>query len=155
MPEKFKLSEITSKITKGTTPSIKDGGFSTEGINYIKAESVGYDGRIDTSKFSFISLDIHKKFKRSQLEENDILFSMAGVHLGKSAIVKKEYLPANTNQALALIRHIPDIVNPSYLLFFLQQKSVVSFVNNSTSQSAQPNINLQEIGNLNIYLPYF
>ncbi len=149
----YKLSEITSKITKGTTPSSKDGGFSTTGINYIKAESVGYNGRIDSSKFSFISLDIHKKFKRSQLEKNDILFSMAGVHLGKSALVKKEYLPANTNQALALIRHIASIVNPYYLLFFLQQKSIINFVNNSTSQSAQPNINLQEIGNLDIYLP--
>ncbi|KZM38787.1 hypothetical protein OA92_08760 [Marinomonas sp. SBI22] len=148
-----KLTDITSKITKGTTPSKKDGGFSESGINYIKAESVGYDGRIDSSKFSYVTEAIHNKLKRSQLDVDDILFSMAGAHLGKSGIVEEKHVPANTNQALALIRPKQDIVEPLYLLYFLQQKEVVYFVNNATSQSAQPNINLQQIGNLEIRLP--
>ncbi|HIF9352280.1 TPA: restriction endonuclease subunit S [Photobacterium damselae] len=149
----YLLSEIASKITKGTTPSKKDGGFSESGINYIKAESVGFDGRIDRSKFAFISEDVHHKLKRSQLEVNDILFSMAGVHLGKVALVEEQHVPANTNQALALIRPITSLVNPLYLLYFLQQREVVHFVNNATSQSAQPNINLKQIGDLEIRLP--
>ena len=147
------LSELTTKITKGTTPTKKDGGFSKEGVNYIKSESVTFDGRIDESKFTFISSEIHKKLKRSQLEENDILMSMAGIHLGKTAIVRTRHLPANTNQALALIRPIKNKICPDYLFYFLQQSSVVHFINNSTSQSAQPNINLQEIGSLKIKLP--
>jgi len=149
------LSELTTKITKGTTPSKKDGGFSSSGINYIKAESVGHDGRVDNTKFSFISISVHEKLKRSQLELNDILFSMAGVHLGKSGIVEDKHLPANTNQALALIRPNQDVIYPKYLHYFLQQKSMVRFVNNSTSQSAQPNINLADIGNLKIRFPEF
>ncbi|MFH4735499.1 restriction endonuclease subunit S [Vibrio diabolicus] len=149
----YLLSEIASKITKGTTPSKKDGGFSESGINYIKAESVGFDGRIDRSKFAFISEDVHHKLKRSQLEVNDILFSMAGVHLGKVALVEEQHVPANTNQALALIRPITSLVNPLYLLYFLQQREVVHFVNNAISQSAQPNINLKQIGDLEIRLP--
>ncbi|MCD8549185.1 MAG: restriction endonuclease subunit S, partial [Shewanella xiamenensis] len=60
---------------------------------------------------------------------------------------------ANTNQALALIRPINSLVNPLYLLYFLQQREVVHFVNNATSQSAQPNINLKQIGDLEIRLP--
>ena len=151
--KEYKLSEITNKITKGTTPTAKDGGFLEKGINFIKAESVTLDGRIDSSKFAYISIKVHSKFKRSQLELNDILFSMAGVHLAKSAIVKDIHLPANTNQALALIRAVPKIVNPKYLYYYLQQNKIVKYVNNSTSQSAQPNINLQEIGNLSIILP--
>ena len=149
----YLLSEIASKITKGTTPSKKDGGFSDSGVNYIKAESVGFDGRIDRSKFAFISDDVHHKLKRSQLEVNDILFSMAGVHLGKVGLVEEQHVPANTNQALALIRPITSLVNPLYLLYFLQQREVVHFVNNATSQSAQPNINLKQIGDLEIRLP--
>lgn len=130
-----RLADIASKITKGTTPSKKDGGFSEAGINYIKAESVGYDGRIDSSKFSFITEDVHNKLKRSQLEVNDILFSMAGVHLGKVGVVEQKHVPANTNQALALIRLKGDLVKPLYVLYFLQQREVVHFVNNATSQS--------------------
>ena len=149
------LSELTTKITKGTTPTKKDGGFSSEGVNYIKSEAVTFDGRIDESKFTFISSEIHKKLKRSQLEESDILMSMAGIHLGKTAIVRTRHLPANTNQALALIRPIRNKIYPDYLFYFLQQSSVVYFINNSTSQSAQPNINLQEIGSLNIKYPEY
>jgi len=148
-----KLKNLSLKITKGTTPSKKDGGFSSAGINFIKAESVNYDGRIDSSSFSFIKEDIHNKFKRSQLEENDILFSMAGAFLGKTGLVEKKHLPANTNQALALIRLKKELVCPKYIYYFLRQKSVIHFVNNATSQSAQPNINLQEIGDLNIRFP--
>ncbi len=147
------LSELTHKITKGTTPSKKDGGFSDDGINYIKAESVGFDGRIDESKFSFISEGVHEKFKRSQLEENDILFSMAGVHLGKTALVEKRHVPANTNQALALIRPNTAVIYPKFLLYFLQKREVVHFANNATSQSAQPNINLKDIGSIEVCYP--
>ena len=147
------LRELTSKITKGTTPTAKDGGFSEYGVNYIRAESVGYSGELSTESFKKIDPSIHEKLKRSQLEENDILFSMAGAFLGKTGLVRKKHLPANTNQALALIRPIRDLVDPNFLLYFFRQNSVVSFVNGSVSQSAQPNINLQEIGSLNIKLP--
>jgi type I restriction enzyme, S subunit len=148
-----KLNDITVKITKGTTPSKNDGGFADNGINYIKAESVSYDGRIDESTFSFIDESVHKKLKRSQLEENDILFSMAGAYLGKTGFVTKEHLPANTNQALALIRVNNKIANPKFIHYYLQQNKIIHFVNSSISQSAQPNINLQQIGDLDIILP--
>lgn len=47
------IGEITEVVTKGTTPSEKDGGFSDGGINYIKSDAVSYDGRIDRSKFVY------------------------------------------------------------------------------------------------------
>lgn len=138
------------KITKGSTPTKTDGGFSDRGINFIKAESASFDGVLDDSKFVFVSERVHEKYKRSQLEEKDILFSMAGAFLGKTGIVETKHLPANTNQALALIRVNNKLANPKFVLYCLQQRRVVYFVNNSISQSAQPNINLQQIGDLDI-----
>ena len=84
--KKCKLRDLTIKITKGTTPTTIGHKFVETGVNYIKAESILLDGRIDPSKFGFISLQTHEKLSRSQLEENDILFSMAGMVLGKSAL---------------------------------------------------------------------
>jgi type I restriction enzyme, S subunit len=98
-----RLGELTEKITKGTTPTTIGHPFIENGINFIKAESILMDGSIDPSKFVFIDSKTHSKLKRSQIEENDLLFSMAGMVLGKTAVVKKEFLPANTNQALAII----------------------------------------------------
>jgi type I restriction enzyme S subunit len=151
--ETVQLSDLTTKITKGTTPTKNDGGFVQEGINFIKAECVTMNGSIDVTKFTFVTEEVHNKYARSHLQEGDVLFSMAGVILGKTAIVQSHHLPANTNQALALIRPKQNTIASPYLHYFLQNPSVFHYVNNSTSQSAQPNINLKEIGDLEITLP--
>jgi type I restriction enzyme, S subunit len=147
------LGELTELVTKGTTPPTIGEGFTELGINYIKSDAVGYVGRINTSLFAFISPDMHEKLKRSQLKEDDILFSMAGAFLGKSGLVTAEMLPANTNQALAIIRLNKDIAAPRFIHYFLRQKSTIEFVNNMSGQSAQPNINFEEIKSIELVLP--
>lgn len=148
-----KIGELTSLVTKGTTPSAKDGGFAESGVNYIKSDAVNYDGRIDRTKFVHISKEVHEKFKRSQLKAGDILFSMAGVFLGKTGVVTEDMLPANTNQALAIIRVDEKKASSKFVHFFLRQPSIIDFVNNMSGQSAQPNINFQEIRSIDIDIP--
>lgn len=151
--EYVKLKDITTKITKGTTPSNIGDSFTDEGINYFRSEMLGKTKYLDkSSEMMFISESTHNKLKRSQIEADDILFSMAGIYLGKLAIVKDEDVPANTNQAVALIRFNKG-VNIDYLYYFMVQKSFNAYVNCMSAQAAQPNINLKQIGNLQIALP--
>jgi type I restriction enzyme, S subunit len=147
------LGELTELVTKGTTPSNLGEGFTEFGVNFIKSEAVGYNGKINKSKFVFISHEMHEKLRRSQLKENDILFSMAGVFLGKNALVTQEILPANTNQALAIIRLDQDKALPKFIHYFLRQQSMIELINNMSGQSAQPTINFQEIKSIEIGLP--
>ena len=150
--EYVKLKDITTKITKGTTPSNIGATFTDKGINYFRSEMLGKSKYLDKSSgMMFISESTHNKLKRSQIETNDILFSMAGIYLGKLAIVKDEDIPANTNQAVALIRFNKG-VNIDYLYYFMVQKSFNAYVNCMSAQAAQPNINLKQIGNLQIAL---
>ena len=146
------LGSLLKLITKGTTPP-KGKGFVEHGINYIKSDAINYNSRIDVTKFVAIDKGTHHKFKRSQLEELDILFSMAGAYLGKNGIVLKYMLPANTNQALAILRVNQDLALPYYISQFLGQSSMVDYINNMSGQSAQPNINFQEISSIEINLP--
>ena len=149
----YRLGDLVEKITKGTTPSTLGGGFVESGINFIKSEAVGYDGRIDKSTFVFITEETHEKLKRSQLQEGDILFSMAGIFLGKNAIVTEDVLPANTNQALAIIRLKRDIATPKYIHYYLRQADMVKKINSMSGQSAQPNINFEEIKSIEVEVP--
>ncbi len=150
--KEFKLVDVLELITKGTTPP-NGQGFVNLGINYIKSDAINYNGRIDKSKFVQIDLKTHEKFKRSQLKEFDILFSMAGAYLGKNAIVTSEILPANTNQALAILRLNRTLAIPRYVSYYLSQNEIIDFVNNMSGQSAQPNINFQEISSIPLLLP--
>ena len=144
------LGDICLRITKGTTPSLSDGGFSEKGINYIKSESLSYDGTIDVSKFSFISEETNKRLKRSIIEDGDILYSIAGANLGKCGIARAEHLPANTNQAVAIIRIDPERASNRFVSFFLRNPSFVQLVLSGVAQSAQPNVNLADIGKFKI-----
>jgi len=96
------LRDLSIRITKGTTPT-RGEGFVPFGINYIKSEAITSDGMIDSSKFAYIDEQTHESLTRSQLCTGNVLFSMAGVYLGKTAVVKTEHLPANTNQAVGII----------------------------------------------------
>ncbi|NEX56045.1 restriction endonuclease subunit S, partial [Lactococcus lactis] len=96
--EERKLGQYTKLITKGTTPKDKTG---IGDVNFVKVENIT-SGKI--YPINKIKQNEHDNYlKRSRLEEKDILFSIAGT-LGRTAIVNKSILPANTNQALAIIR---------------------------------------------------
>jgi len=143
------LRELSVRITKGTTPT-KGQGFVSQGINYIKSESITPAGTIDKSKFAFIDERTHAALERSQLRAGNVLFSMAGVYLGKTAVVQQEYLPANTNQAVGIISLDESKADPYFIHYALQSPECRGWVARSAAQSAQPNFNLKEIGDLPI-----
>ena len=146
--ENTTLGNLSSIITKGTTPS----SYDIEGtINFVKVESV-VNERIDVMKVGKISQVINDlELKRSNLEENDLLISIAGT-LGRSAIVQKEILPANTNQALAIVRLKPNN-NVGYLACFINSPSIQDWIKKITTVGAQPNLSLQQVSELKIKIP--
>jgi len=73
--------------------------------------------------------------------------------LGKIGIVKEEHLPANTNQACAIIRLKHSGSDYRFIKHYFSEKSFIDYVNSLTGQAAQPNINLTDIGNLRLLLP--
>lgn len=146
------LRELCTVITKGTTPSNIGESFTDSGVRYIRSEMIT-SSKYVSGDFLFISLETHEKLKRSQLQEGDILFSMAGVYLGKTAILRNNDVPSNTNQAVAIIRIDTSKCNRDYVYYYLNIPRVIKQVNTLTSQSAQPNINLTQIGQLLIPLP--
>ena len=147
-----RLSEIATVITKGTTPTSLGFDFVDDGINFVKIESIIDDGSFIPTKFGHITEECNKKLARSVLLENDVLFSIAGA-IGRTAIVNKSILPANTNQALAIIR-IPDgIVDYSYLKYVLESPIITQQFEKKKQGVAQLNISLKDISDFVIPLP--
>lgn len=61
-------------------------------------------------------------------------------------------MPANTNQALAIIRlKKQEYVN--YISYYLQSKIIKNMINGSKSIDAQPNLSLAKISNIKVKLP--
>ena len=143
------MGDITSLITKGTTPLDKS---NLGNVNFIKIESIDESsGEITITQK--ITYEEHEGYlRRSQLKESDILFSIAGT-LGRVASVKSNILPANTNQALAIIRLKNDELQ--YIKTYLKGKVVSDYIKKNPTIGAQPNLSLAQVGSLKIALPIF
>lgn len=142
-----KVSDYVDLITKGTTPSTLGFDFQDTGINFVKVECIE-NGQILQENLMHISEEANVAMKRSQLRSNDILVTIAG-RLGSAAIVSDNILPANTNQAVALIRlkkEYGHLVN--YIYRVISSSSMQKRLQGSNAQSIQKNLTLPILGDI-------
>ena len=139
--EQRKLGDLCKIITKGTTPKDKT---NRGDVNFIKVENINPENG-EISNTTKITLKEHEEnLKRSRLLENDILFSIAGT-LGRVAIIKSSILPANTNQALAIIRLSEGDI--SFIATMLKGRAIEDYIRKNPTVGAQPNLSLEQISN--------
>lgn len=150
--KRVRLGDIAELITKGTTPTTLGYDFQDEGINFLKIECFDENGSFLPEKVAFISEECNEKLKRSQLKEGDVLFSIAGA-IGRVAIVTEEMLPANTNQALAIIRITDENVYLPYIKLILTSPIVKKQFEKKKQGVAQLNLSLKDINEIVIPLP--
>ena len=150
--KRVQLSEISELITKGTTPTTLGYEFQDDGVNFLKIECFDENGGFIESKVAHISEECNEKLKRSQLKVGDVLFSIAGA-IGRVAIVTEEMLPANTNQALAIIRIANEQVYLPYIRLILTSPIVIEQFEKKKQGVAQLNLSLKDINEISIPLP--
>jgi type I restriction enzyme S subunit len=151
--EETELKRLCKVITKGTTPTSLDRSFVESGINFIKVNCIDKNGGYLLNKFNFIDEETHfSVLKRSILEESDILYSIAGT-IGRAISVTKDILPANVNQALAIIRVDRNIINPLFVKYSLRDKDITFNLHSKIVHAVQPNLSLGEIGGTLLPVP--
>ncbi|MBA7510087.1 hypothetical protein ES705_02062 [subsurface metagenome] len=155
IPVDWEVSTIknhTAVITKGTTPSTYGHPYTNQGILFLRIENIDKQGHISFKEVKYISEETDKFLSRSRLQAGDILFSIAGA-LGRVTVITENLLPANVNQALAIIRLNDNTLNKEYLKYTLQSKIIKTQVNLLAAQLAQANLNLQQVGDIKFPLP--
>lgn len=147
--EKKPLSELCNVVTKGTTPTTLGKSFVESGINFIKAESILDDHSIDKSKFAFIDEETNTLLKRSVIHAGDVVFTIAGT-LGRFALIDDNVLPANTNQAVAIIRVDAKKILPEYIYTCFIGGWHTDYYTKRVQQAVQANLSLTTIKSLPI-----
>lgn len=151
--KKDKLENVATRITKGSTPTTYGYKFLDKGIPFVKVENLA-NGRIDKDSINqYISDDAHEFQKRSQLTPGDILFSIAGT-IGRVALVQIDDVPANTNQAVAIIRGTKKRLKPTFLRILLDSH-ISSKVVSKARGGAMNNISLSDLKDMEVILPEF
>jgi type I restriction enzyme S subunit len=151
--EVSRLKYVSSRITKGTTPSTIGKEFTDHGITFVRVENISDKMTTTFEERRFIDYETHNVLKRSQLKENDVLITIAGAIIGRIAVVKKDILPANTNQAVGVISLISKKVIPKWVAFSLRSAHVKKKYDLMTVKAAQPNLSLEDVGEAIICTP--
>ncbi len=152
--EWVRLGEICSEITKGTTPRGGNVAYLDDGVGFLRAENVAGLDLLDLSNLKYINEDTHlNSLKRSVLQDNDVLITIAGT-LGRTAIVKQEYLPLNTNQAVSIVRLVNSTrISLLYLVYSINAPAIQIALVGQKKITAIPNLTLQIISNCIVPIP--
>ena len=148
------IGDVTTVVTKGTTPTTMGRSFTSSGIGFIKAECISDDGALIKEKQVFIDEETDHLLKRSRLQRDDVLFSIAGV-IGRTALVQEAILPANTNQAIAILRPKGEVIDPRFLYYTVRAKGFQDHSLGHVVQTAQANVSLGVLSAAPIWLPSF
>ncbi|MFA6271117.1 MAG: restriction endonuclease subunit S, partial [Candidatus Paceibacterota bacterium] len=149
------LSELTTVITKGTTPTQSDmtgAPDSNAQINYVRVNSIDEDGSVLADKLTTIPESVHAGvLKRSILRSNDVLYTIAGT-IGRIALAEDWILPANTNQAVAIIR--PESAIPSgFLTLTMRHEVFRKELHNNIVHAVQANLSLGVLSKARVVVP--
>ena len=149
-----RIKNISEFVTKGTTPKGGKSAYQNQGIKFLRVENIGKNGEINLDNINYIKPEIHENFlKRSILNENDLLVSIAGA-LGRTAIVQKEHLPLNTNQAVSLIRWFNnELIFVPFIEKAINSPEIQKLLLKQTKVTAIPNLTLEIIRECLIPLP--
>ena len=142
------LRNLNINVTKGTTPTTLGYDFVRKGINFIRVENLSERGEI-IGELMQIDEECNQALNRSILMEEDVLFSIAGT-LGKCALVKKQLLPANINQALAVVRAQMKNICAVFLLYALQSDDIKLQIKEMQKGMNRQNLSLENIKDLQI-----
>lgn len=142
------LSELSSLITKGATPSSYGFQYVSKpeqgGVKFIRGNNATISGKFNTKEIKYICNDAHQYLKRSQLKNGDVIISIVG-SIGTSLFVDDNVIPANINQNVALIRPNQRIDN-RFLLQVITSPIIQKLVALEATTQAQPSLSLKQIG---------
>jgi len=146
------IADVTTLVTKGTTPTTLGRHFTSQGVGFIKAECISGDGTLIPEKQVYIDQETDQLLKRSRLQADDVLFTIAGV-IGRTALVQQGALPANTNQAVAILRPNRTKVIPRFLYYTVKASGFQNHSLGHVVQTAQANVSLGVLSAAPIWLP--
>ena len=133
--------------------AFKSSLYSPSGIKVIRITNV-QDGFVCDDDPKYYSVSHLKEIEKYLLFENDLLMSLTG-NVGRVGFLPKEMTPAALNQRVGCLRGGDEIIDKTYLYYYLQCETFKKDCIKSAKGSAQLNISTEWLKTYVILLPPF
>jgi len=143
---------LTELITKGSSPKWQGINYVEHpGVLFVTSENVGVNELI-FEKTKYVEEKFNKKDSKSILKKGDVLTNIVGASIGRTAIFTREET-ANINQAVCLIRCLPDKLFNQYICYLLNSPYFRKILHENEVNTARANLSLTFFRNLEIPVP--
>jgi type I restriction enzyme S subunit len=152
IPVEWEVVPIENKVKEQVTYGIvQAGAYIENGIPYIRTgdmsgDELSPDGLLRTSE------EIANSYKRSRVQEGDIVFSLRGV-VGKVLLVPKSLDGANLTQGTARISPVKTVSN-QYFLYAMRTNKVCEQILQVQKGTTFFEITLSALRNIHVAFPY-
>lgn len=133
----YKLKEISNKIDVGFVGTMKP-YYCDKGVPLIQTQQV-QEYFLNMNEFIQITLDFHKKLIKSQINKGDLIIARSG-SFGKASIYLENEVVNSAD--IIIIKINENIINPLYVLAFLNSKNGSSQLIRFSSGGLQGHVNL-------------
>lgn len=152
--EEITLESLTSKIGSGATPRGGKSAYVSKGISLIRSLNI-HDNKFLHKNLAFITNQQADRLSNVKVEDNDVLLNITGASVCRCAMVDSSILPARVNQHVCIIRTIRELINPTFLLYFLitdsYKRKLLNIAN--TGGATREALTKEQVQNLIIFVP--
>lgn len=116
--EYVRLGDVCSKIGSGATPKGGAKVYIDDGTSLIRSQNV-YNLEFSYRGLAHITENAAEKLNGVTVQKNDVLINITGDSVARTCIVPDNVLPARVNQHVAIVRPNSNVLNPSFLNYYL------------------------------------
>ncbi|MGE4179682.1 MAG: restriction endonuclease subunit S [Limisphaerales bacterium] len=146
------FDQISTLITKGSSPNWQGFNYCDEGIIFVRSENVRW-GSLDLSDVAHLPPAFNDKERKSILCEGDVLLNLVGASIGRAAIATAEVDGGNVNQAVAVIRLVAKEPMNQFAMLWLNSSEAQKRIHAEKVDVARANFSLEDTRILPFPLP--
>ena len=147
-----RLGHLATKFGSGITPRGGATVYREDGIPFLRSQNVHFGG-LHLQGVARIPLALHRELSASHVQPNDVLLNITGASIGRVCTVPNDFVDANVNQHVCIIRPHQRHLLPLYLSAYLSTPHMQSEIRTEQTGASREGLTLQSIRDFLLPVP--
>jgi type I restriction enzyme, S subunit len=144
------LEQLTEFITSGSRGWADY--YADAGATFIRSQNINKD-RLDLADIAFVNPPVSAEGARTRVQKEDLLLTITGANVGKTARVDIEIDEAFVSQHVALLRTVDSSFSAYLHVFLITSAGGRGQLNKEAYGAGKPGLNLQQLSAVTVPLP--
>lgn len=148
----LRIKYFTTKVGSGKTPRGGAEVYQDQGIPLFRSQNVTNEGLL-LDDIAYISEDIDEEMAFTRTKPLDVLLNITGASLGRCYYIPNDFVRANVNQHVCIIRPIQKIVITTYLYYLIVSPVGQEQIKLALTGGNRDGLSFEVIRNLSFNIP--